>query len=80
MPIGEFFATNALPPGHGSAALAGMSIFDDPGLYGRLYAGEYEGDIAANADPAVVRTARMGLPWFVNPHAALGMKGHLVVQ
>jgi hypothetical protein len=28
-----------------------MSIFDDPGLYGRLYAGEYEGDIAANADP-----------------------------
>ena len=28
--------------------------------------------IAANADPAVVRTARMGLPWFVNPHAALG--------
>jgi SAM-dependent methyltransferase len=28
-----------------------MSIFDDPGLYGRLYAGEYEGDIAASADP-----------------------------
>jgi alkanesulfonate monooxygenase SsuD/methylene tetrahydromethanopterin reductase-like flavin-dependent oxidoreductase (luciferase family) len=27
--------------------------------------------IAANADPAVVRTARMGLPWFINPHAAL---------
>jgi len=27
--------------------------------------------IAANADPAVVRTARLGLPWFVNPHAAL---------
>ena len=27
--------------------------------------------IAANADPAVVRTARMGLSWFVNPHAAL---------
>src|SRR5207253_10256003 len=27
--------------------------------------------IAANADQAVVRTARMGLPWFVNPHAAL---------
>jgi alkanesulfonate monooxygenase SsuD/methylene tetrahydromethanopterin reductase-like flavin-dependent oxidoreductase (luciferase family) len=27
--------------------------------------------VAANADPAVVRTARMGLPWFVNPHAAL---------
>lgn len=28
--------------------------------------------IAANADPAVVRTARMGLPWFINPHGALG--------
>ena len=27
--------------------------------------------IAANADRAVVRTARLGLPWFVNPHAAL---------
>jgi alkanesulfonate monooxygenase SsuD/methylene tetrahydromethanopterin reductase-like flavin-dependent oxidoreductase (luciferase family) len=27
--------------------------------------------VAANADPAVVRTARLGLPWFVNPHAAL---------
>src|SRR3954454_4717677 len=27
--------------------------------------------IAANADQAVVRTARMGLPWFINPHAAL---------
>ena len=27
--------------------------------------------VAANADPAVVRTARMGLSWFVNPHAAL---------
>src|SRR5436305_4433610 len=27
--------------------------------------------IAANADAAVVRTARMGLPWFINPHAAL---------
>jgi alkanesulfonate monooxygenase SsuD/methylene tetrahydromethanopterin reductase-like flavin-dependent oxidoreductase (luciferase family) len=27
--------------------------------------------IAANADPAVVRTARLGHPWFVNPHAAL---------
>ena len=27
--------------------------------------------IAANADPAVLRTARMGLSWFVNPHAAL---------
>ena len=27
--------------------------------------------IAANADPAVVRTARLGLSWFVNPHAAL---------
>ena len=27
--------------------------------------------IAANADPAVVRTARRGYPWFVNPHAAL---------
>lgn len=27
--------------------------------------------IAANADPAVLRTARMGLPWFINPHAAL---------
>lgn len=27
--------------------------------------------IAANADAAVVRTARLGLPWFVNPHAAL---------
>jgi alkanesulfonate monooxygenase SsuD/methylene tetrahydromethanopterin reductase-like flavin-dependent oxidoreductase (luciferase family) len=27
--------------------------------------------IAANADPAVVRTARLGCPWFVNPHAAL---------
>jgi alkanesulfonate monooxygenase SsuD/methylene tetrahydromethanopterin reductase-like flavin-dependent oxidoreductase (luciferase family) len=28
--------------------------------------------IAANADAAVVRTARLGLPWFINPHAALG--------
>ncbi len=27
--------------------------------------------VAANADRAVLRTARMGLPWFVNPHAAL---------
>jgi alkanesulfonate monooxygenase SsuD/methylene tetrahydromethanopterin reductase-like flavin-dependent oxidoreductase (luciferase family) len=27
--------------------------------------------IAANADPAVVRTARLGHPWFINPHAAL---------
>jgi alkanesulfonate monooxygenase SsuD/methylene tetrahydromethanopterin reductase-like flavin-dependent oxidoreductase (luciferase family) len=27
--------------------------------------------IAANADPAVVRTARLGVPWFINPHAAL---------
>ena len=27
--------------------------------------------VAANADAAVVRTARLGLPWFVNPHAAL---------
>lgn len=27
--------------------------------------------IAANADPAVLRTARRGLSWFVNPHAAL---------
>jgi len=27
--------------------------------------------IAANADSAVARTARMGYPWFVNPHAAL---------
>ncbi|HEX3861233.1 MAG TPA: LLM class flavin-dependent oxidoreductase [Stellaceae bacterium] len=27
--------------------------------------------IAANADPAVVRTARLGYSWFVNPHAAL---------
>jgi alkanesulfonate monooxygenase SsuD/methylene tetrahydromethanopterin reductase-like flavin-dependent oxidoreductase (luciferase family) len=27
--------------------------------------------VAANADPAVLRTARMGLPWFINPHAAL---------
>ena len=27
--------------------------------------------VAANADRAVVRTARMGLSWFVNPHAAL---------
>src|SRR5579863_2991562 len=27
--------------------------------------------IAANADAAVVRTARLGHPWFVNPHAAL---------
>jgi alkanesulfonate monooxygenase SsuD/methylene tetrahydromethanopterin reductase-like flavin-dependent oxidoreductase (luciferase family) len=27
--------------------------------------------IAANADRAVVRTARLGLSWFVNPHAAL---------
>jgi alkanesulfonate monooxygenase SsuD/methylene tetrahydromethanopterin reductase-like flavin-dependent oxidoreductase (luciferase family) len=27
--------------------------------------------IAANADRAVLRTARMGYPWFVNPHAAL---------
>ncbi len=27
--------------------------------------------VAANADQAVVRTARLGLPWFVNPHAAL---------
>jgi alkanesulfonate monooxygenase SsuD/methylene tetrahydromethanopterin reductase-like flavin-dependent oxidoreductase (luciferase family) len=27
--------------------------------------------VAANADAAVLRTARMGLPWFINPHAAL---------
>jgi alkanesulfonate monooxygenase SsuD/methylene tetrahydromethanopterin reductase-like flavin-dependent oxidoreductase (luciferase family) len=27
--------------------------------------------IAANADPAVVRTARLGHSWFINPHAAL---------
>ncbi|HZT87699.1 MAG TPA: LLM class flavin-dependent oxidoreductase [Stellaceae bacterium] len=27
--------------------------------------------IAANADPAVLRTARLGCPWFINPHAAL---------
>ena len=27
--------------------------------------------IAANADQAVMRTARLGYPWFVNPHAAL---------
>src|SRR3979490_517719 len=27
--------------------------------------------IAANADQAVVRTARLGLPWVINPHAAL---------
>jgi alkanesulfonate monooxygenase SsuD/methylene tetrahydromethanopterin reductase-like flavin-dependent oxidoreductase (luciferase family) len=27
--------------------------------------------IAANADRAVMRTARLGHPWFVNPHAAL---------
>src|SRR5437868_6411334 len=27
--------------------------------------------IAANADQAVVRTARLGLPWFIHPHAAL---------
>jgi alkanesulfonate monooxygenase SsuD/methylene tetrahydromethanopterin reductase-like flavin-dependent oxidoreductase (luciferase family) len=27
--------------------------------------------IAANADPAVVRTARLGLSWFINPHAPL---------
>ena len=27
--------------------------------------------IAANADPAVLRTARLGRPWFINPHAAL---------
>jgi len=27
--------------------------------------------VAANADKAVLRTARMGLSWFVNPHAAL---------
>ena len=27
--------------------------------------------VAANADQAVVRTARMGLPWHINPHAAL---------
>jgi alkanesulfonate monooxygenase SsuD/methylene tetrahydromethanopterin reductase-like flavin-dependent oxidoreductase (luciferase family) len=27
--------------------------------------------VAANADRAVLRTARMGLPWFINPHAAL---------
>jgi alkanesulfonate monooxygenase SsuD/methylene tetrahydromethanopterin reductase-like flavin-dependent oxidoreductase (luciferase family) len=27
--------------------------------------------IAANADPAVVRTARLGYSWFINPHAAL---------
>ncbi len=27
--------------------------------------------IAANADRAVVRTARLGHPWFINPHAAL---------
>jgi len=27
--------------------------------------------IAANADPAVLRTARLGYSWFINPHAAL---------
>src|SRR5436309_2927984 len=27
--------------------------------------------VAANADAAVLRTARLGYPWFVNPHAAL---------
>ena len=27
--------------------------------------------IAANADRAVLRTARLGYPWFINPHAAL---------
>lgn len=27
--------------------------------------------IAANADAAVARTARMGCPWLINPHAAL---------
>jgi alkanesulfonate monooxygenase SsuD/methylene tetrahydromethanopterin reductase-like flavin-dependent oxidoreductase (luciferase family) len=27
--------------------------------------------IAANADVAVARTARLGYPWFVNPHAAM---------
>ena len=27
--------------------------------------------IAANADQAVLRTARLGYPWFINPHAAL---------
>ena len=27
--------------------------------------------IAANADPAVLRTARLGYSWFVNPHAPL---------
>src|SRR5262249_8274344 len=27
--------------------------------------------IAANADAAVLRTARLGIPWFINPHAAL---------
>lgn len=27
--------------------------------------------IAANADAAVARTARLGYPWFINPHAAL---------
>ncbi len=27
--------------------------------------------IAANADQAVVRTARLGCPWLINPHAAL---------
>jgi alkanesulfonate monooxygenase SsuD/methylene tetrahydromethanopterin reductase-like flavin-dependent oxidoreductase (luciferase family) len=27
--------------------------------------------IAANADPAVARAARMGYPWFANPHAPL---------
>jgi alkanesulfonate monooxygenase SsuD/methylene tetrahydromethanopterin reductase-like flavin-dependent oxidoreductase (luciferase family) len=27
--------------------------------------------VAANADRAVLRTARLGLPWLVNPHAAL---------
>jgi alkanesulfonate monooxygenase SsuD/methylene tetrahydromethanopterin reductase-like flavin-dependent oxidoreductase (luciferase family) len=27
--------------------------------------------IAANADPAVLRTARLGYSWFINPHAAM---------
>jgi alkanesulfonate monooxygenase SsuD/methylene tetrahydromethanopterin reductase-like flavin-dependent oxidoreductase (luciferase family) len=27
--------------------------------------------IAANADPAVLRTARLGYSWFINPHAPL---------
>ncbi len=27
--------------------------------------------IAANADPAVLRTARLGYSWFINPHGAL---------